>query len=226
MDQFERVKLLINEEQFESLQQKQVLICGVGGVGAICAESLVRTGITKLILVDFDKVELSNLNRQIQANHKTLGMDKTTALALKLKDINPHVEILEIKEFIDESNIEMLKNYKIDMVVDAIDSIASKALLIQYCVNNQIKIISSCGMGNRKDPTQIKISRLDKTYNDPLAKQLRGLLRSKMCDKIKVVFSSELPLKRPKPIGSLSHMVNVAGLYLASEVIKELGEEV
>lgn len=223
MGQFERIKLIVEDETFNQLQQKQVLICGVGGVGAICTESLVRSGITKLILVDYDKVEISNINRQIQANHKTVGMDKTTALKEKLMDINPNVEIVEIKEFIDEKNIDLLSTFNLDYVIDAIDSIKSKALLIEYCVTHQIPIISSCGMGNRFDPTQIKVSRLDKTFNDPLAKQLRMLCRAKGCDKIKVVFSSELPIKREKPIASLSYVVNVAGLVLASEVMKDLG---
>lgn len=224
MDQFERIKLIVDEDAFSSLQQKQVMVCGVGGVGAIAAETLVRTGITKIILVDYDKVETSNINRQVQANHHTIGMVKTHALRLELEKINPHVEVIEINEFVDENNLNTLMSlYSIDYVIDAIDSIGSKTLLIQYCVEHSIPIISSCGMGNRFDPSLIKISTLGKTFNDPLAKSLRGRLRSKACDKIKVVFSTENPVKREKPVASLAFVVNVAGLFLASEVLKDLG---
>lgn len=220
MDQFERSNLLIKNKHF---QQKRVCVVGVGGVGAACVESLVRSGIHHLVIVDYDKVEISNINRQIQANHETIGMDKTTALKNKLLKINPKVEIIEIKEFLDENNLDLITQYPIDYVVDAIDSLQAKTNLIEYCVKNNLPIISSCGMGNRKDPTKIEISRLDKTYNDPFAKALRASCKTRRCDKIKVVFSTELPFKREKPVASLSFVVNVAGHVLASEVVKELG---
>lgn len=223
MGQFERIKLLVNDDVFNHIQNQRICVFGVGGVGGIAVESFVRSGITKLILVDFDKVEESNINRQIQATHKTIGQDKTTALKARLLEINPDVEIIEVKEFIDESNINFLEKFKVDYVVDAIDSLSSKVVIIDYCVRNNIPIISSCGMGNRLDPSQIKVTRLDKTYNDPLAKRLRIACRSNGCGKIKVVFSSEIPVRRAKPIASLSYMVNVAGLMIVSEVMKELG---
>ncbi|HHX52315.1 MAG TPA: tRNA threonylcarbamoyladenosine dehydratase [Erysipelothrix sp.] len=220
MDQFERSNLIIKDTSFHD---KWVCVVGVGGVGAACVESLIRTGVHRLVLVDYDKVTVSNLNRQIQANHETVGMDKTTALKDKMLKINPKAEIVEIKQFVDVDNFKLLLEYPLDYVIDAIDSIQAKANLIKFCVDQGLPIISSCGMGNRIDPTQIKISRLDKTFNDPLAKSLRIQCRSKQCDKIKVVFSKELPQKRPKPIASLSFVVNVAGHILASEVIKDLG---
>lgn len=220
MGQFQRSDLILKNPTFK---EKMVCVVGVGGVGASCVESLVRTGIHHLVIVDYDKVELSNLNRQIQANHQTLGMDKTTALKEKMLAINPAVEIIEIKAFLDSSNFHLLLDYPIDYVVDAIDSIDAKVNLIEFCVKNKLPILSSCGMGNRVDPTQIMVTRLDKTYNDPLAKSLRIKCRLKQCDKIKVVFSKELPQKRDKPVASLSFVVNVAGHVLASEVIKDLG---
>ena len=223
MGQSERIKLTVDDDVFSHIQNQRICVFGVGGVGGIAVEAFVRSGITKLILVDFDQVEESNINRQIQATHKTIGQDKTTALKERLLDINPNVEIIEIKEFIDESNIDFLDEYEVDYVVDAIDSLNSKVVIIDYCVRNNIPIISSCGMGNRLDPSQIKVTRLDKTFNDPLAKRLRTSCRAKGCGKIKTVFSSELPLRRGNPIASMSYMVNVAGLIIVSEVMKELG---
>lgn len=220
MDQFVRSNYIIKNEAWS---HALVCVVGIGGVGATCAESLIRSGLKNLMIVDYDKVELSNLNRQAQAYHNTIGMMKTTALKNKLQCINPKAKIIEIKEFLDIENIDLLQQYPVKYVVDAIDSIDAKANLIQYCVNHQIPIVSSCGMGNRKDPTKITVSRLDKTFNDPMAKSLRAKCRSKQCDKIKVVFSSELPIRKIKPIGSLSFVVNVAGHVLASEVIKDLG---
>lgn len=223
MDQFERVKLIYTKQQFENIQSKTACICGVGGVGASCVESLVRTGVQKLILIDFDIVELSNLNRQIQANYETLGQPKALALKEKLLKINPDAQIEVYLTQITQDNIEFLENLKFDYFIDAIDQLDAKAVIIKTIKNKNIPLISSGGMGNRLDPTQIKVSRLDKTFNDPLLKQLRYLLRGSGCEKIKVVFSSELPRKREKPVASLSFVVNVAGHVLASEVIKDLG---
>lgn len=224
MGQFERVKLMIDEPSFTKLQNSWVAVFGVGGVGASCVESLVRTGITNLVLIDYDVVEFSNINRQIQANHDTVGMVKTTALKEKLLAINPEVNVIEINEFMTKENFNLIEQYPIDMVVDAIDAITSKIDLIEYCVKRKIPIISSCGMGNRIDPTKITISKLSKTFNDPLAKVLRLECKKRRCDKIPVVFSTELPIKRPRPIASLSFVVNVAGHVLASYVIKKVCE--
>lgn len=225
MGQFERTRLIIEEPYFNLVQQKVVCVIGLGGVGATCVESLIRTGIENLVIVDHDKIELSNLNRQIQSSQLTLGLHKTTALKNKMLEINPKAKITTITDFLDTHNFDLLKQHKVDFVVDAIDSLDAKINLIEYCVKNKITIISSCGMGNRKDPSKITISRLDKTFNDPMAKRIRIECRKRQCDKIKVVFSSELPLKREKPLASLSFVVNVAGQYLASEIIKEIGEQ-
>lgn len=223
MDQFQRVKLIIPEDTFNELQRKRVVICGVGGVGGIAAEALIRTGVTKLLLIDYDVVELSNLNRQIQANHETLGQPKTKALKDKLLLLNPQAEIDEVRDFVDQTNFDQVLTGQIDYVIDAIDSVNAKTELIQYCHGHQYPIISSCGMGNRFNPSLIQVSRLDKTFNDPLAKALRLKLRGSGYEKTKVVFSSEKPIIREKPVASLSFVVNVAGLFLASEVLKDLG---
>ncbi len=218
----ERLEILIGEQAVSKLAQSKVLVMGVGGVGSVCAEALARSGVGDMTLVDGDSVEISNINRQIPALHSTVGKYKAEVMAERLLDINPDAEIAA-HSIMWEKDSDFVKLADYDYVIDAIDSFAAKMDLIQTCVENAIKIISSMGAGGRLDGTQYEVCDIKKTYNDPLAKKVRYELKKRGINKLKVVFSKELPIKaKGGPIGSAMFAVSVAGLLMAGEVIKDL----
>lgn len=223
--EFEREKLMI-KEKLELLRNKTILVLGLGGVGGYVTESLARCGIGHLILVDYDIVDITNINRQIIALHSNIGKKKTDCFKERIKDINPHclVETLDIFYGID--NKEILFNQKIDYVIDCCDSLESKKLLIEECFKRKIKIICSMGTGNKFHPELFSITSLKKTEYDPLAKKLRFLLKEeKELLNTKVIYSKEKPLAYEGKIGSIAYVPSVAGLMLTSYVINEfLGE--
>lgn len=221
MKQFERTIGLIGQEGFEKLQKSHILVVGVGGVGSPCVESLVRSGVGHISIVDNDMVEESNLNRQIQATHNTLHSLKVEALQERMLTINPNLDIKAYNIFLDESNVkEIIKD--IDYVIDAIDSVKSKVSLYEYCQKNNINIISCLGMAKRLDPTQLTITKLKKTENDPLAKSMRHLVREKgLSLDIDVVISKETPLETVG-LGSMMMVPAAAGLTMAYFVIDKL----
>ncbi|MBQ1550869.1 MAG: tRNA threonylcarbamoyladenosine dehydratase [Bacilli bacterium] len=219
---FERLKYLIGEENVESLADKCVLVIGLGGVGGYSVESLVRSGIGHLIIVDGDVVDETNLNRQIIATSSVIGKSKVDLFNSRIKDINPDCVVTQINKFIDKDNIDELFCYDIDYLIDACDSLDTKFLIIKNCLEKNIPFISSMGTGNRMDPSKFSITTLDKTMNDPVAKILRKRVRDEhLKGKIKVLCSSEVPKKLGNKIGSNSFVPPSAGLLITSYVIND-----
>ena len=218
----ERLQILVGEQALAKLAKSNVLVMGVGGVGSICAEALARSGVGNIALVDGDRVEISNINRQIPALHSTVGRYKAEVMAERLRDINPEAKI-NAYSLMWEKNSDFVDLADYDYVIDAIDSFAAKMDLIETCVKNDIDIISSMGAGGRLDGTQYEVCDIKKTYNDPLAKKVRYELKKRGINKLKVVFSKELPVKAKEgPIGSAMFAVSVAGLLMAGKAIKDL----
>jgi len=216
---FEREELLIGNK-IDILKDKTILIVGIGGVGGYVVESMVRCGIGHIVLVDFDIVDISNINRQLVALHSTLGKKKVEAYKERILDINPSCTVDTLDIFYDESNKDVIFNQKIDYVIDCCDSLKSKALLINECYKRNIPIISSMGTGNKFHPELFKIDRLKKTEYDPLSKKLRYLLKDqKELLNTMVLYSSEQPTEYKGKIGSISYVPSVAGLLITSYVI-------
>jgi tRNA threonylcarbamoyladenosine dehydratase len=234
-----RIRLLIGDENTELISGKCVMVVGLGGVGAIAAESLARFGIGKLILVDHDVIVKSNLNRQIHASLETVGMKKVDAMIKRIHSIKPDCELVGLDLFVSKETLSKMFVHDVDYVIDAIDTVGSKCDLIEYCQGNDIKIVSSLGMGNRLDPTQVRIVRLKDTFEDPLAKVVRYQIRKRgLSDKIDVAFSMEKPIKQTvelnesdvrkvrMPPASSPFVPSAAGLACASFVIRKLLEEI
>lgn len=220
---FDRLEKILTEKEFNKIQNLKILIIGIGGVGGYTLESLVRMGVKNITIVDYDKVEKTNLNRQIIATNDVLGQDKVDVAISRVKTINNNINIKGIKEKINIDNYLELFKDSYDYVIDACDTITTKLLLISYCVKNNLKIISCMGTGNRFDPTKLEITNIWKTNNDPLAKVMRKLLKeNEIFSKIPVVSSKELPRKiNDRTPGSSVLVPSVAGILLASYVIND-----
>ena len=223
---FERTIALIGTDNVEKLHLKKVLVLGVGGVGSYAVEALVRAGIGTIIIIEADYVALSNLNRQLMTNQNNISLSKVDVLEERIKSINPDCHVIKIKEFITTDNLNLLFNLEPDFIIDCIDTIKTKKYLIKECLKRKVKFISSMGMGNKLDPTRIKITDLSKTAYDKIAKELRNFVKKEhIKGKIPVIFSDEQPIKVEKVIGSISFVPSVAGLIGASYVIKEIIKE-
>ncbi len=224
---FDRLIKIIGEEKFSRIKNSKILIVGIGGVGGYALESLVRSGVEDITIVDGDLVDETNLNRQIIALQSTINKPKVDVAKNRALDINPNLNITTINLFIDKDNIELLFNKNYDYIIDACDTITTKILLIKYALEKNIKIISCMGTGNRLDPTKISITRLDKTNNDPLAKIMRKLLKeNNITLKIPVVWSSELPINiTDRTPGSCIVVPMSAGTALASYIISDIIEK-
>lgn len=224
MEIFERTINLIGEENFKKINKSKIIVFGLGGVGGYVVEMLVRAGIGSLTIVDFDKVNLSNINRQIVATHSTLNEYKTEAFEKRIKDINPNINLKIISQRVCEENIEKfnLKNY--DYVIDAIDSINDKLSLIIYCLKNKIKIVSSMGAGNRYASTNFEVMDISKTKNDKLAKKIRLTLKKMGDYKLKVCCSNSISQNESdkNKVYSISFVVAECGIKIASFVINEI----
>ncbi len=219
---FQRFEQLITKEKLELLQKRCVLIVGCGGVGGYVVEGLVRSNIGKLILVDYDTVELSNCNRQIIAMDSTVGEKKIELLKKRAFDINPDCQIEIIDAFITEENKDILFKEKIDYLVDACDTVSCKKLLLRECQTKNIPIISCMGTGNRFDPSLLEIVNITKTKNDPLARILRKYVKDEKLEGVLVLASKELPVKtESKNVGSTSFVPASAGILIASFVVRE-----
>lgn len=226
---FIRSQMLLGEQNMETLKNAKIAVFGIGGVGSFVAEALGRTGVGHLVLVDFDDIVASNINRQIHATTKTLGQMKVTAMAQRLKEINPDIKVTEVSEIYNKESLHLLED-DLDYVVDAIDMVTSKLLLIEQCKEKNIPIICSMGTGNKLNPAELEVADISKTSVCPLAKVMRTELRKRRIKKVKVVYSKEQPIK-PQALeessrrglpGSVSFVPSVAGFILASEVIKDL----
>ena len=230
-----RTQLMLGDEQVGKLMRKNVLIIGLGGVGGICAEMIVRAGIGKMTIVDNDTIDASNINRQIPALHSTIKKSKAQVLAARLLDINPLLGLTIVEAFVeDESMIALIKKEPWDYIVDCIDTLSAKVDLIKGCMDRKLNIVSSMGAGGKLDPSQIKVADLSKTYECNLARYVRKRLQALGIKKgLKVVFSSEKPDQSriietenayPKKsiIGTLSYMPAIFGCTVASVVIRDL----
>ena len=217
MYMFERVELLLNED-INKLKDKVVLVLGIGGVGSYTVETLTRNPIKKIIIVDSDIIDITNLNRQLFTNQNNIGLKKVDELEKRIKSINPYIEIKKIDKFIDENNINLLFEEKVDYIVDACDSLKTKECLIKECLKRKIKFISSMGTAKKLDPTKLKITELSKTSYDPIAKKLRKTFKN---NKVIVICSTEKP-KEIKKLGSISFVPSVAGILITSYIINDI----
>lgn len=222
MDIDARTKLLLKDD-FNRLKGKKIVVIGLGGVGSIIPIVLVRTGIKKLVIIDKDKVEASNLNRQMAYTLKDIGKYKSDALKEKLFEIQDDIEILNYAKSIDD-NFDFLTLQDADYIIDCIDDLNAKVKIAKFAFNKNIPLIASLGMGNRIDPSEVKITKLNKTFDDPLARKFRYLLKKENIDisKIDVAFSFEKPIIKDKTISSIAFVPNSAGLNIASHVIKRI----
>lgn len=218
---FERLITLIGEDNVNKLKKANVLIVGLGGVGGYALETLVRSGIYNLTIVDGDIVELSNLNRQIISKMDVIGRPKALVAQARTLEINPDVNLKVINQFIREDNFSLLNIDSFDYVIDACDDLNLKMLLIENA--DKYKLISSMGTANKMDMTRFKITTIDKTSYDPLAKIIRKKIKEKKIrTKFKVVSSDEKVMKNGTKLGTIAYMPAVSGLLCASYVINDI----
>ena len=219
---FERVISFVGNDNFEKIKEKTVLVVGLGGVGGYAVESLIRSGINNIILIDFDKIDESNLNRQIITNNNNIGQYKTDVMKERILSINSECNVSLHNIFLDKDSISILDNYQIDYIVDACDSVQAKKLLIDYSLDKDIKLISSMGTANKIDPTKLSITDIRKTSYDPLAKILRKYdIDKKTNKKVMVVSSTEQPI-RTDILSSLMFVPATAGILCAKYIISDI----
>ncbi len=222
---FERFESLIGKRGLEQIKQKTILVIGIGGVGGYVVESLIRSGISKIIIVDPDIIEETNINRQILALNSTIGKKKVDVMESRIRDINKNVTIIKYDCFFDKNTKDEILDHNIDFIVDCCDMTESKKLLIKESLNRKIPLISSMGTANRLDPSKLAIMDIRKTYNDPLAKKMRKFIKDeKIKEKIIVLTSLEVPKKNGIILGSTSFVPSAAGLLITSYIIKKIIE--
>lgn len=219
--EFDRSVKIIGEEALARLKDCHVVIFGIGGVGGFTAEALARTGVGALTLVDRGRVDITNLNRQIIGLHSNLGRAKSLLMKERIGDIHPGCKVIYRDDFFLPGNSHRFAFSQYDYVVDAVDTVTAKIELALCAKKANVPIISSMGMGNKMDPTRIKVADLYQTSVCPLAKVMRKELRDRGMERLKVVYSTESPI-RQRPPGSVAFVPSVAGLIMAGEVIKEL----
>ena len=218
---FDRLELLIGKENIEKISKINVLIVGIGGVGGTALEALVRSGVKNITIIDKDVYSESNLNRQILSTRDSIGLYKVDVGINRCKSINPDVNITGLKINLDEKNVNELEYF--DYIIDACDDINAKLALMQYANKNNINLISSMGTGKRLSPSNVIITRLDKTSNDPLAKKMRYEARKRGLKlNIPVVCSKEEPINNERIIASSIFVPSTAGLMLAYYIIEKV----
>ncbi|MDF2960720.1 MAG: tRNA threonylcarbamoyladenosine dehydratase [Paenibacillus sp.] len=242
LHQFSRTELAIGPEGLEVMRNSCVAVLGIGGVGSIAAEALARTGVGRLILIDKDVVDITNINRQVHALMSTVGQPKADLMRDRILQINPECDVTSLRMFYTEETYEQLFAYPLDYVIDASDTISYKIHLIKQCLERKIPVISSMGAANKMDPSKFQVADISKTSMDPLARVIRHKLRKEGIKKgVKVVFSTEQPLKpredvtqrivpenapeirkAQQPPASNAFVPPVAGLIAVSVVVKDL----
>jgi tRNA A37 threonylcarbamoyladenosine dehydratase len=247
LNAFSRTELLLGKEAMNRLKNSTVAVFGIGGVGSYTVEGLARCGVGRLVLVDDDRICLTNINRQVHATVKTVGKLKVDAMKDRVLEINPKAVVRTCQKFYSSDNADELLSSEYDYVVDAIDTVSAKIDIIVRCKSMGIPVISSMGAGNKLDPTRFKVGDIYKTTIDPLAKVMRRELRRRGIDSLKVVYSEEEPLKpdqqsdacckmscicppgtrrkcseRRQVPGSISFIPSVVGLIIAGEVVKDI----
>ena len=234
--EFSRTELLIGEKGLKRLQDATVMVLGVGGVGSHCIEALARSGVGTLILVDNDKVSVTNINRQSIAYHSTVGEYKTKLMQARISDINPQAKVYTYETFVLPENLSEIFEHQVDYIVDAIDTVTAKLALVCYAKGHDIPIISCMGTGNKLHPEMFRIADISKTSVCPLCKVMRKELKARGISRLKVLYSEEKPIdttgtdtgedkgqRRSLP-GSISFVPPVAGLLIAGEVIREIAQ--
>ncbi len=241
LHQFSRNQLAIGQQGLDLMKDATVAVLGIGGVGSFSVEALARSGVGKLILIDKDDVDITNINRQIHSLMSTIGQSKVDLMADRVKDINPDCEVVRLHMFYTDETYERLFEHDLDFVVDASDTISYKIHLIKQCIDRDIQIISSMGAANKMDPTKFEIANIFDTSYDPIARVIRTKLRKEGYKKgIPVVFSKEQPIKiredvrqeitpenpntrkAEQPPSSNAFVPSVAGLIMASHVVQEI----
>lgn len=241
-DWLNRTEMLIGKNNLNKIKKANVVVFGLGGVGSYVVEGLIRSGIENIAIIDKDIVDITNINRQIIATTETVGLPKVQVETNRIKSINPNANIIGIQEFISKENITEImnkintqlkevnknsymneKNFAIDYVIDAIDTVSSKLEIIKFCHMNNIKLISCMGAGNKLDATKFEITDITKTSVCPLAKVIRKELKKLEIPHLKVLYSTEEPIKtKTNTPASISFVPSIAGLLIAGEVIKNL----
>ena len=243
---FARFSMMVGEDGIEKLRNSRVIVFGVGGVGSYTVEALARSGVGHITMVDFDEISESNINRQLHSLRSTIGKSKIDVMKDRILDINPDCKVELVKRLVYDNVDEVLGNNIYDFVVDAIDVIGSKINLIEYCVKNNINIISSMGFGNKMHPEMVEIAKIKNTSVCPMARTIRSILKKKGITNVPVAFSKEMPVQpnkselfkeelptefrennkipRKTTPGSNSFVPGTAGLVLASYVVRKLLE--
>lgn len=242
-ERFSRSEILYGHAFQKVLKESSVAICGIGAVGSFASEALARLGIGSFFLFDFDEIEESNTNRQIIALQSTMGRPKVDVMAERILDINPEAKVFSKKLFIDEKSVREILHCPPDLVLDAIDSVASKIELLTFCANSGIPVVSSMGAARKLDASKILTSDISKTFNCPLAARIRkGMRQRGISDGIDCVFSSEIPSEnsffkgvgekdgakkhanptKEKILGSTPLITGIFGLRLAELALKKL----
>lgn len=245
LNQFSRTELAFGSDGMEVMKNSTVAVLGIGGVGSIAVEALARTGVGRIILIDKDTVDITNINRQIHALTTTVGQKKADLMVDRVKLINPECEAIALNMFYTEETYEELFKYDLDYVIDASDTIIYKIHLIKQCLERNIPVISSMGAANKMDPSQFQVADISQTKMDPIARIVRTKLRQEGIKKgVKVVFSTEKPMKprqditdkivpenapeirkAKQPPASNAFVPPVAGLIMVSVTVRELLEK-
>ena len=233
-DAFSRMEIILGSEGVDKLSKAKIAVFGLGGVGSYVVEALARCGVASLTLVDNDSFSLTNINRQLYALRSTIGKSKVMVAKERIRDIDENILVNTYETFYNEDTADMFDFGAFDYVVDAIDTVTSKLLLIERAKACHVPVISCMGTGNKLDPSKFEITDISKTSVCPLAKVMRAELRKRGIRKVKVLYSREKPMKpladngerkgttdRPVP-GSISFVPSVAGLMIAGEVIRDL----
>ena len=227
MKQYARILKLIKEDQLKKLQNKKIIIVGVGGVGGFALEALTRFGIKNITIIDNDTVDISNLNRQIISNHEVLNQNKTDVALKRMLSINQSGNFKGYNVFLNQDNLEEYISKDTDYILDCCDTVTTKMSLIKYAKENKIPIICAMGTGNRLDATKLVVTDIYKTNNDPLAKIMRKLCKDNRIKKLDVVTSYELPIKtHDRTPGSTPFVPSVAGLYMANFIVNKWLKEI
>lgn len=230
-NRFDRSLLLIERTQLETLRGSHVMVFGLGGVGGYVCEGLARAGIGALTLVDFDTVDPTNLNRQIIALESNIGRLKTDLFVERIGAIDSSIVVRTAARRVEKDNVETFFDQPVDYVVDAIDTVSAKLALIAYCDAAGIPVISSMGTGNKLDPGRVEVADIYATHGDPMARIMRKELKKRGIKQVKVVFSSETPIRNeaeyartenPRKPGSLVFVPAAAGITLAREVVMDI----
>ena len=219
---FERLEILIGKKALQAIKKQKILLIGLGGVGSYALEALIRNGFSNITVIDYDKIDITNLNRQLITTSKNIGTSKVIAAILRAKEINPDIKIDGQDMRLTTENIDMILKLDYDYIIDACDSLEVKFALMEKSLHYRYKLISCMGTDKKLNPQKLEITTLEKTYNDPIARILRKKIRdAKINKKFYVVSSSELPKEIDK-LGTANLVPSVAGILCVSYIIDDI----